>query len=78
MSTTHIPGFTAQASLYRATEYYQQGARSNFIQAGGVIEPAKRGFPCSMCDDICAGGTGICDRWCACACRGGTHCGHPD
>ena len=73
---TNMPGFTAEASLYKATECYKQSTWSIFLEAGGAVKPAR--FPCSRCDDICAGGTGICDRWCACACRGGTHCGLPD
>ena len=71
-----IPGFTAEASLYKAKEPYQ--ANGMGFGAEGAVKPAGRGFPCSMCPDICAGGSGICDRWCACACRGGTHCGLPD
>jgi hypothetical protein len=71
-----LPEFTAEASLYKTKELY----RPNGILFGGegAVKPARGGFPCSMCDDICAGGTSICDRWCACACRGGRHCGHPD
>jgi len=72
----HFPGLKAEASLYKSNELY----RANGISFGaeGAVEPARKGFPCSMCDDICAGGAFICDRWCSCACRGGTHCGHPD
>jgi len=72
-----IPGFTAEAAVYATPEIYRQNSWGLFIGNGGAVRPA-RGFPCSRCDDICAGGTGICDRWCACACRGGTHCGLPD
>ena len=72
----NLPGFKAEASLYKTKELY----RANRIGFGaeGAVKPASKGFPCSMCHHICAGGSIICDRWCACACRGGTHCGRPD
>jgi hypothetical protein len=73
-----MPGFTAEAAVYATPETYRQNSWGLFIGNGSAVTPARRGFPCSMCDDICAGGCGICDRWCACACRGGTHCGLPD
>jgi hypothetical protein len=72
-----IPGFTAEAALYATPQAYRQYAWSAFVGNGEAVTPA-RGFPCSTCNEICAGGTFICDRWCACACRGGTHCGNPD
>jgi hypothetical protein len=72
----NFPGFYAEASLYETKELYR--ANGLAFKAKGAVEPATRGFPCSMCPEICAGGTIICDRWCRCACRGGTHCGHPD
>jgi hypothetical protein len=72
-----IPGFTAESSVYTTAGTYTQNSWGLFLENGGAVTPA-RGFPCSRCADICAGGTGICDRWCACACHGGTHCGLPD
>jgi hypothetical protein len=75
----NLPGFTAEAALQKTSDTYRQGQHRFSVAGEGAITPARgRGFPCSMCDDICAGGTFICDRWCACACRGGTHCGLPD
>jgi len=71
-----LPSFNAEASLYQSIGRYQASGIGGTAEWG--VYPARRGFPCSMCADICAGGTGICDRWCACACRGGTNCGHPD
>jgi hypothetical protein len=73
-----IPGFTAESAVYTPPETYRQNSWGLFVGNGAAVTPARRGFPCSMCEEICAGGTGICDRWCARACRGGTHCGHPD
>jgi hypothetical protein len=72
----NLPRFSAEESLYQSIGWYQAGWIGRGAEGG--INPARLGFPCSMCGDICAGGTSICDRWCACACRGGTHCGHPD
>jgi hypothetical protein len=72
----NLPRFNAEASVYQSVGRYQASGIGGTAEGG--VYPARRGFPCSMCADICAGGTGICDRWCACACRGGTHCPPPD
>jgi hypothetical protein len=71
-----IPGFTAESSVYTTPETYRQNSWGLALENGRAVTLAS--FPCRRCADICAGGTGICDRWCACACRGGMHCGHPD
>jgi hypothetical protein len=72
----NLPRFNAEASLWQSVGRYQASGIGGTAEGG--VYPARRGFPCSMCAEICAGGTGICDRWCACECRGGTHCGVPD
>jgi hypothetical protein len=74
----NMPGFAAEASLYGTSEFYQISTRNIFVEAEGTVRPARRGFPCSQCDQICEGDfIGACMPWCLCACRGGTHCGHP-
>ena len=72
----NLPRFNAEAALYRSIGPYHASVVGPRV-AGGV-NPARFLLPCSKCADICAGGTSICYRWCACVCRGGTHCGVPD
>jgi hypothetical protein len=36
----HMPGFTAEASLYKPTECYQQST-SSIIEAGGAVKPTS-------------------------------------
>jgi hypothetical protein len=72
----NLPGFKAEASLYKTNKVYW--ANRIAFGAEAAFGPASRGFPCATCHVICAGGSIICERWCACACRGGTHCGRPD
>jgi hypothetical protein len=72
----NLPRFNAEASLYRSIGRYQASGIGR--RAEGGVNPARRGFPCSMCHHLCAGGSGPCYRWCACACLGGTNCPRPD
>src|SRR5205807_10647097 len=55
----NLPRFNAEASLYHSIGLYQASGIGH--RAEGGVFPARRGFPCSMCDEICADGTGICD-----------------
>src|SRR6266508_830871 len=60
MSTMNMPGFTADASLYKASEHYQQQFVSATVAFG--IQPAlRRGGLASKCGD-CACDEGQCCR----------------
>ena len=76
----HMPGFAAEVAVYRAHNSYRSVWVESHGSAQAAVTPQRgRGFPCSRCYGICAGApTSRCDDWCACACRGGTHCGFPD
>ena len=76
MTAVNMPGFTAEASLAKTGERYRMFVTRNAEFAASVVQPAR--FPCSSCEDICAGDIiGQCLPWCFCACRGGTHCPLP-
>jgi hypothetical protein len=47
-----MPGFTAQAALYRTSEHYYHTI-GTLTQAVDTIHPAQLGEPCSVCCDRC-------------------------
>jgi hypothetical protein len=65
----NIPGFTAEASLYRKIERYRMaGAHA---QADGAIQPAQRGNCYWDCMANCTDLDYYCSVNCNCFCRGG-------
>ena len=75
MSTTmHMPGFTAEASVYRTSRHYQMTNAP--AQAGGAIRPARfvddRCYTAcrSTCDcsDLTGATRGACHRACSREC----------
>jgi hypothetical protein len=70
----NIPGFTAEASLFKVSEYYHKIGTD--IPGDGTIQPAFwRGGCIKFCADQCHNWD--CMRSCICRCSGGRHCPPP-
>jgi len=46
----NIPGFGAEASLYKSGQSYRTGG--TFDQSLSAIQPARYALPCSYCRDL--------------------------
>ncbi len=75
----NVPGFTAEASLYRTSRHYHIGRTA--IHAEGTIQPAIRNPRCMEdCLDMCNSDPNLyefndCNEACACACSSGHYKG---
>ncbi len=70
----NLPGFTAEASLFKASEYYHKTRTT--LPGKGMIQPAFwRGGCFKFCADQCD--DSYCMRSCICRCLGGRHCPLP-
>ncbi len=70
MSKMKMPGFTAEASLFKASEYYHKTGMG--IPGESMIQPAFGGTGCySTCANWCDGDPD-CLHCCRCVCNGGT------
>ena len=75
----NMPGFTAEASLFRGIVSMTPRLRSELTSVRSGVQGALSRTTCfSMCDQICEGDIiGACLPWCLCTCRGGKNCGRP-
>ena len=57
----NVPGFTAEAVLYKQNRYYIGKIQSDYNATVGMIVPSRKACNCSVCDE-----QGVCHN---CVCK---------
>jgi hypothetical protein len=67
MTTSRVPGFSAEASFYRSGAHYRTGPTSAGLRKGGngTLHPALARAPEFTCDDIYTGPFSFFNRMCS-------------